>query len=52
MNESGTVDAECCRKVAGALRYLVNVRGLQLVCARGLQEGLLMPVMYGSKTMI
>ena len=41
------------RKVAGAIRPLVNVRGLQVKHARLLHEALLVPVlMYGSKTMI
>ena len=52
-------DADCCRKgmigkrVAVVIRSLVNVRGLQLGCARILQllhETLLMPVlMYGKR---
>ena len=34
--------------VASAIRSLVNARDLQLECARGLQETLLVPVlMYG-----
>ena len=46
-------EAECSRKVAGAIRSLVNVRSLQLECARVLHESLLVPVlMYGSETMI
>ena len=41
------------RKVAGAIRSLVNARSLQLVCARVLHEPLLVPVLiYGSETMI
>ena len=50
-----TYEAECSRKVvsgirvAGAIRSLVNDRGLQLECARVLHETLLMPVlMYGN----
>ena len=50
--------AECSRKVlhgrrvAGAIRSLVNARDLQLECARVLQETLLVPfLMYGSETM-
>ena len=36
--------------VAGAIRYLVNARGLQLECARVLYESLFMPVlMNGSE---
>ena len=52
LNESDTGDAKCCtmvasgRKVAGAIRSLVNAMGLQL-------ESLLLPVfMYGSETLI
>ena len=50
---------QCCRKVAsgrriaGVIRSLVNVRGLQLQCARVLHETLLVPVlMYGRETVI
>ena len=40
-------------KVAGALRFLVNAKGLHLEFARVLHEGLLMPVLlYGNETMI
>ena len=56
MEESGTDEAECRRKVvsgrrvAGAFRSLVNARGLQLEFGRVLHETLLVPViMYGSK---
>ena len=59
MDESGTDEAECSRKVAsgkivaGAIRSLVNVRSLQLEHARVLHESLLVPVLtYGSETMI
>ena len=59
MDESGIDDAKCCRKVASgrkvadAIRSLVNTRGLQLECVRVLHIGLLMPVLlYGSETMI
>ena len=59
MDESGTDDAECSRKVAigrevtGAITSLVNARSLQLECAMVLYESLLVPVfMYGSETMI
>ena len=44
LDESGTVGAECSRKVAngkkvaGAIRSLVNARDLQLKCARVLHE--------------
>ena len=54
----GTDDAECCRmvangkKVAGAIRSLVNARGLKLECGRVLLEESLVPViLYGSETM-
>ena len=54
MDESGTDEAVCKRKVAsgrrvtGAIRYLVNGRSLQLECSRVLHESLLMPVLtYG-----
>ena len=40
-------------RVTGAIRSLVNVTGLLLVCARVLHETSLVPVlMYGSETMI
>ena len=59
MGESGTDGAECSRKVASvrrvasAIRSLVNARDLQLECARVLHETLLVPVlMYGSMTML
>ena len=55
LDESGTDEAECSRKetnerrVAGAIRSLVNTRNLQLECAKVLQESLLVPVLtYGS----
>ena len=58
-DESGADDAECCwkvasdRKVAGTIRSLVNVRGLQLECARVLHEEFPVPVLlYGIETMI
>ena len=39
--------------MAGAIRPLVNVRDLQLQCARVLNETLLVPVLiYGSETML
>ena len=44
LNESGTDEAECSRKmpswrrVAGAIRSLVNAMNLQLECTRVLQE--------------
>ena len=41
------------RKVAGAIRSLVNARSLQRECARVLHESLLVPVLtYSSETMI
>ena len=59
MDEAGTDGAECRRKVvsgrrfAGAIRSLVNARGLQLEYARVLYETLLVPfLMYGSETML
>ena len=59
LNESGTDEAECSRKpmserrVAGAIKSLVNAWSLQLECARVLHESLLLPVLkYGTKTMI
>ena len=57
LNESSTDGAECSsmvvsgRRVAGAIRPLVNARDLQLECTRVLHETLLVPVlMYGSET--
>ena len=54
-----TVGVECSRKVAsgrrvaGAIRFLVNARVLQIECARVLYETLLAPVLtYGSETML
>ena len=41
LDESSTDDAECCRKVVAAIRYLVNARSLQLKYARVLHEALL-----------
>ena len=41
------------RRVEGAIRSLVKARGMQLECARALNESLLVPVlMYGSETLI
>ena len=41
------------RRVAGAIRSLVNVRSLQLECARVLHESLLvLDLTYGTETMI
>ena len=57
--EAVTDGAECSRKgtswrrVAGAIRSLVNAWDLQLECARVLHETLLAPVLtYGSETML
>ena len=51
--------AECSRKVAsgrrvaGAIRSLVNARSLQLECARVLHESLLVSFLtYGSETIV
>ena len=59
LDESGTDEAECSRKVAsetrvaGAIMSLVNARSLQLDCTRVLHESLLVPVItYDSETMI
>ena len=41
------------RRVAGAIRFLINARNLQLQCARVLHESLLVPVlMYDGETII
>ena len=41
------------RRGAGAIRFLVNARDLQLECARVLHETLLVPVLtYGSETIL
>ena len=59
LNDSGTDGAECSRnvasgrRVAGAIRSLVNAGYLQLDCSIVLYETLLVPVlMYGSETML
>jgi hypothetical protein len=59
LNEKGTDDAECCRKVsygrkvAGAIKSLVNAKSLSLECTRVLHESMLLPVlMYGSEAMV
>ena len=59
MDKSGTDGAECSgrvaseRWVAGAIRFLVNAKDLQLECAKVLHETLLLSVLrYGSKTML
>ena len=57
LDEPGADRAECNRKVAngrrvaGAIRFLVNIRDLQLECVRFLHETLLVSVlMCGSET--
>ena len=59
LDESDTDGAECSRKaasgrrVASAIRSLVNARDLQLKCARVLHETLLVPVLlHGTETML
>ena len=59
MDESGTDEEECSRKVAsekkvaGAIRSLVNARSLQLECVKVLHEYLLVPLFtYGSERML
>ena len=59
LDESGTDEAECSRKVVSgrrvtdAIRSLVNAMSLQLECGRVLHESLLVPILtYGSETMI
>ena len=59
LNKKGTDDAKCCRKVsngrkvAGAIKSLVNAKSLSLECTRVLHESLLLPVlMYGSEAMV
>ena len=59
MDESGSYEAECSRKVTSgrrvaiAIRSLVNAWSLHLECARVLHESLLVPVLtYGSETVI
>ena len=59
LNELDTDEAECQRKVAsgrrvaGAIRSIVNARDLHLDCARVLHETLLVSVlMYDSETML
>src|SRR5678815_6092578 len=59
LDEKGTDDAECSRKVvngrkvAGTIKSLVNVKGLSLKSARVLHEGMLLPVLiYSSETMV
>src|SRR5678815_2338385 len=59
LDEKGTDDAECGRKVvngrkvAGAIKSFMNVKGLSLECARVLHEGMLLLVLlYSSETMV
>ena len=59
LDDSGTDGAECSRKVASkrrvadAIRSLVNARYLQLECAGVLHETLHVSVlMYGNETML
>ena len=59
LDESGTDEVECSRKVlsgrraAAAIRSLANARSLQLKCARVLHESLLVPVLtYGNERII
>ena len=59
LDKAGTDEAECSRnvasgrRVAGAIRSLVNARDLQIKCARVLHETLLVPVLvYGSEIML
>ena len=54
LDESGTDEAECSgRRVAGAIRSLVNARSLQLECVKVVHESLIVPVLtYGSEAMI
>ena len=59
LDKSGTDGAECSwkvvsgRRVAGAIRSIVNAMDLQLECAKVLRETLLILVlMYGSETML
>ena len=56
LDESGTDGAECSKKlasgkkVAGAVKSLVNARDLQFECARVLHETLSVPLfMYGAR---
>ena len=53
MDESGTDEAESGRRVAGAIRSMVNNKGLQFKRVRVLHETLFVPVlMYRRETMI
>ena len=51
MDETGTDDADCCRKIVGAIRSLVNAGSLQLNCARRLHEAFpVLVLLYDSET--
>ena len=59
MDESGTKEAECSRKVergrkvVGVIRLLVNTRYLQLECVRVFHETLHVPILtYDRETML
>ena len=52
LDEYGTDGAECSRKVASAIRSLVNTRDLQLECAKVLHETLLAPVLIHGSEML
>ena len=59
LNESGTDGPECSgkvasgRRVAGAIRSIVNARDLQLECAGVFHETLVVPVLlYGSEAIL
>src|SRR5678816_814811 len=58
LDEKGTDDAECSRKVvnsrkvAGAIKLLVNVKGLSLECASVLHESMLLPVLLYSSCLL
>ena len=50
MDKAGTDWAECSRKVAGAIRSLVNAMDLQIEYVRVLRETLLLPILkYGRR---
>ena len=59
MDESGTDGAECSRevkggrRVAGAIRSVVNTKDLQIECAKVLHKPFFVSLlMYGSETML
>ena len=53
LERNGTGKWRLGRRVAGAIKLLVNPASLRLQCVRTLHEGLFAPVlMRGSKTMI